>query len=343
MLDIESLLTPLADDAPSGANLEHDPVFLQLELVGEGKLERQYGDKVYPAEPPDWQAVREHAQALALRTRDLRVAVWLTRSAARLDGIASAVNGLQLVHGLLQQRWADVHPQLDASDGNDPTMRRNVLAPLAAANATLADLRAAALSSARGSATVRDLELGLGLAEANAGEATPSADGALQGLRAALARSPELAEALATGREVAQGIAAIVDAELTGAAALDLQALVKLMCGLDIACKRVTGVSDGQAAPSDSAQADEHGATQTGSSKSSAMAMGSVASRDDVVRVLDELCAWIEHNEPSNPAPLLLRRAQRLMTMSFIDIVRDLMPEGLEQIEKLAGIDSRSN
>lgn len=343
MLDLESLLTPLSEDAPSGVNLEHDPVFLRLELAGAGKLERQYGDKVYPAEPPDWQTVREHANALALRTRDLRVAVWLTRCAARLDGIAGAVSGLQLVHGLMKQRWADVHPQLDASDGNDPTMRRNGLAPLAAANAAISDLRAAALSSARGSATVRDLELGLGLAEAKADEARLSPEGVLDALRAALQRSPELAQALASGRDAAQGIAAIADAELTGAAALDLQPLVTLMRDLDQACKRATGAAGEEAPPANHATDVDAERTTASRSASSSQTMGEVASRDDVVRVIDGLCAWIERNEPSNPAPLLLRRAQRLMSKSFVDIVRELMPEGLDQIEKLAGIDLHSS
>ena len=49
------------------------------------------------------------------------------------------------------------------------------------------------------------------------------------------------------------------------------------------------------------------------------------------------MCEWIEHNEPSNPAPLLIRRAQRLMSKSFIDIIRDLAPGGVDEIEKLAG------
>ena len=39
----------------------------------------------------------------------------------------------------------------------------------------------------------------------------------------------------------------------------------------------------------------------------------------------------------TNPAPLLIRRSQRLMSKNFIDIIRDLVPDGLNQIEKLAG------
>jgi len=53
--------------------------------------------------------------------------------------------------------------------------------------------------------------------------------------------------------------------------------------------------------------------------------------------MLQRVSEWIERNEPSNPAPLLIQRAQRLMKKNFMEIIRDLVPEGLGQIEKLAG------
>ncbi|HEY1398097.1 MAG TPA: type VI secretion system protein TssA, partial [Roseateles sp.] len=60
----------------------------------------------------------------------------------------------------------------------------------------------------------------------------------------------------------------------------------------------------------------------------------------DAVRALQRVCDWIERHEPSNPAPLLIRRAQRLMSKSFLEIMRDLNPEGVHEIEKLAGTTS---
>ena len=58
---------------------------------------------------------------------------------------------------------------------------------------------------------------------------------------------------------------------------------------------------------------------------------------DLVVRMLDLVCGYLERHEPSNPAPLFIRRAQRLMTKNFVDIVRDLLPDSLSNLEKLAG------
>ena len=57
--------------------------------------------------------------------------------------------------------------------------------------------------------------------------------------------------------------------------------------------------------------------------------------------MLDNVCRYIEQAEPSNPAPLLIRRAQRLMSRSFVEIIQDLAPESLEQIQKLAGLEEK--
>jgi len=64
---------------------------------------------------------------------------------------------------------------------------------------------------------------------------------------------------------------------------------------------------------------------------------GDLRTRADAAQMLEMVCRFMEQHEPSNPAPLLIRRAQRLIQMNFMEIVKDLMPDSLAQIEKLAG------
>jgi type VI secretion system protein ImpA len=64
---------------------------------------------------------------------------------------------------------------------------------------------------------------------------------------------------------------------------------------------------------------------------------GELRTRADAVQLLEMVCRFMEQHEPSNPAPLLIRRAQRLVQMNFLEIVKDLMPDSLSAIEKLAG------
>lgn len=323
--ELEPLLSALEGDAPCGADLEYDAAFLALQEAAAGKPERQYGDKVYAAEPADWPTAFDKALALARRTRDLRVATWLARSAAHVQGLAGAVRGLQLVHGLIERHWDHVHPQLDAGEGNDPTMRLNALAQLVHPGAGLADLRIAALTDQRGSPTVRDIELGIGRGEPLAGEMVPSEEGLTQAIAAAFESNPGLREAMAAGHAAVQGIDAALAARLGGAAGPEFAPLKKLLAAVAEAARRAAG----EAPPADAAPA----APRQGSS-----AAGTIASREDAVQALQRVCDWLERNEPSNPAPLLIRRAQRLMSKNFLEIMRDLVPEGVDHIEKLAGI-----
>ncbi|HET8746248.1 MAG TPA: type VI secretion system protein TssA, partial [Ramlibacter sp.] len=246
-LALEPLLSPLAGDAPCGPDLEYDPAFLAMQEAGAGKPEQQYGDTVIPAQPPDWPAVQEQALQLAERTRDLRVAVWLARSGARLAGLAGAVRGLQLVQGLLERHWPHLHPQLDASDHDDPTARVNALLPLLHPAAGLADLRAASLTGRRGALTVRDLELALGRVEAEPGEPAPSEEGAVQGVAAAIAEDPALAPRLQEGLAAVQAIAEGLDRRLASAQGLDFAPLKKLLQCVAEAGRRAGGAAPGSA------------------------------------------------------------------------------------------------
>ncbi|NZD47911.1 type VI secretion system protein TssA [Sphaerotilus sulfidivorans] len=65
---------------------------------------------------------------------------------------------------------------------------------------------------------------------------------------------------------------------------------------------------------------------------------GTITSRDEALRQLERVCDWLERNEPSHPAPLLIRRAQRLMGKSFFEIVKDLASDGIESVERIAGL-----
>ena len=326
-LDIEPLLSALDGDAPCGVDLEYDPAFLALLEVGAGKPETQWA----PAVPPEWLAVLDQSLQLARRTRDLRVAAWVMRAAAHVHGLTGAVRGLQLVQGLIDRHWDLVHPRLDAGDGNDPAMRLNALAPLVHPDAGLADVRAATLTKVRGSLRVRDVELGIGRAEPLPGEVVPTQDGILKALAKAIETTPGLDHALLTGYEAVASIDTALAERMGADRGPDFDPLKKLFSVLALAARRASGTPEADTASSVGAAA---------SAPPMASAPGTIASREDALQALQRVSDWIERNEPSNPAPLLIRRAQRLMSKNFLEIIRDLVPDGMGQIEKLAGIGS---
>jgi len=64
---------------------------------------------------------------------------------------------------------------------------------------------------------------------------------------------------------------------------------------------------------------------------------GQVNTREDVVRALEQIIAYYERNEPSHPLPIVMKRAKRMVTMSFLEIMKDVAPEAMSQAELLRG------
>src|SRR4029450_1662038 len=113
----------------------------ESEEAPRGKPEQRSGDAVKPAEDPNWPKVIALAQAALLRSKDLRVAVHLTRALACTEGVPGLATGLGLIHGLLERYWDGIYPVVEADHNNDPTERLNALAPLVDPDVVIKDLR----------------------------------------------------------------------------------------------------------------------------------------------------------------------------------------------------------
>lgn len=336
LIDVDALLAPVAEGNPCGPDLEYDSAFLALEEAARGKAEQQFGDTIIPAEDPDWRKVQNLSQELATRTRDVRVAVHLLRASTRLQGLLAAAEGLRLIEGLLSQHWDQVHPLLDADDHNDPTMRLNALAPLVDGAGFLTDIRKAPLLVGRGGITGRDFELASGKAQPFDGESVIPMAGIAQALRDAEAQQAGLLATLSGLADTVTAIDSVIN-ERASTSGPEFRPLRVLLQTISDAAKQVAGGAADQAAAEAEAGA-EGGAASGGAQFAVAAPAGVLRNREDAIQALDKVCQWLELNEPSNPAPLLIRRAQRLMSKNFLDIIRDLVPDGIDQIAKLAGV-----
>lgn len=326
-MDITPLLEPTEEQAPCGPSLEYDAAYQELERAVQGKPEQVIGDHVVPAVPPDWVAVRDQTSALLRRGKDLRAAIWLTRALVRVDNLAGLAAGLGLIDGLVTRYWDEVHPLPDPED-EDLTTRLNALASLADTDGLLGDLRAAILvqASAHERFSVRDAEVALGrLAPSGGGPTLAQIEAAMQAPSGARALA-DIGQANESCNNIRKLLADKVGTEL----APDLKPLATLLKGL---------LDLGGAAPSaEDAAAGERG--ETGGETATAFDVSrGIRGRDEAMRALDAVCDYFEKHEPTNPAPLLVRRAQRLMTMDFVGIIENLVPDSLSQIKNIAGLD----
>lgn len=333
VFDVEVLLAPISNEQPCGADLEYDPDMLALQQAAAGRPERAVGETVVSAQEPEWRDVASRSEALLRRTKHLGVAVQLARASCKQLGYIGAVQGLAVLRGLVERHWDDVYPLLDRDDGS-ALMRLNTLASFTlgddgSARDMLRDMAFAPLDAGLGKAglRVRDLTLAFGAAKPENGEAAPTAEAVSAALADLLGSRADIAQALRDGHEHAQAIKSVLDGRAPSEAP-DLSALVKLTEAVANAAGRVQG--GGETAGGDVAAA-------TGVASGGARAVGAIRTREDCVRALDEVCQWFAQNEPSHPAPYVIQRAKRLVRMNFLEIIRDLAPDGMRQVEEVVG------
>ena len=339
--DLERLLSPVSGDSATGDNLEYDPAFFELERAAAGKEEQSSGGEVIPAEEPDWTTVRRLAFELFDRTKDLRVAVHLVSAETVLSGLAGLAGGMALIRRMLEQYWDEVHPRLEAEEDYDPIMRINALAALGDMAGLLGIVRRTWLVEARsvGRFSFRDLDIAEQRVGPREGETPPTLDLLKAALREAGSEEAEQRLAsLQRAREDLRAVEAVFRERAAGGQSPDISALDKTL-GYGIAFLE-TGIERNDAA-GEALEADDAGMpAEGGAAPAAAAGIGPLRNRGDVKRVLEQVCEFLERTEPSNPAPLLIRRACRLLDRSFIDIIQDLAPDAYGQIEKLAGITS---
>lgn len=335
---LEALLAPIEGDSPTGPDLEYDADFLALERAAAPKAERVMGDEVKAAEEPDWDAVAEMALALLRRSKDLRVAVHLATAWLRTSGMPGWAAGMGLIRGLLENFWDGVYPLLDAEDDNDPTARVNAVVPISSLDGALAYFQATPFvqSPRLGRFSLRDLRIANGeLKPAATVEGEPSAPPSITEIEACCMDCPEEElTAVATSIDaVLEHVRAIdrIFSEHVGTAGPELKPL--LADGQEL--KKLLDAQLARRNPEAAAEDGVAGGETDG--VGNAAGNGRINGPQDVLRRMDEICDYYARAEPSSPVPLLLRRAQRLVGMSFADLMKDLAPGGMNELQAISG------
>lgn len=335
-IDVAKLLEPVSEDSPCGEDLEYDPEFGELDRSAQGTPGHVMGDEEIAPEPPDWSEVRDSALALFQRTKDLRVATHLANAALHLEGLPGLAAGLDLINRLLHEYWDAVHPELDEEDNNDPTIRMNSLMPLNSREGVIGGLDRAVLVSSKtlGRFSLRDIRLASGEITLPEGDETPVPDPAHVD---AAFLDCELEELTGNSEAVDQCAETVAD----------LEAYAREQVGTEFApeinelaaeLKVIRGILNEQLSRRGVAVEPEEG-EETAGEAAAAGVPGEIRTRDDAVRALDRVSEYFRKNEPSSPVPLLLQRAKRLVSKDFMEILRDLTPQGVTEAEMIGGLD----
>lgn len=339
-LSAEQLSQPISEDLPCGEDLEYDPVFQEMEVMMQTTDEQEFGDTIIPGTGPDWKGVAEQVDDLNQRTRDLRVLTYGALADLSLKGLKAFSDSLESLNTCIEVFWDSIYPMLDADDDNDPTMRLNCLQILNDYEMVSFGLERAPLIEARGigSFSLRDIEL----AE---GKTSPVGDEKVQdiGLIQGVFSNADVETLTTLGEGVNGSIAQLKRTNqiwrklAADSSEINFDEILRVLDEIRQAVKKyapaaATVVEEVNAEMGEDVQEQGSPANVSGVSMS-----GSINSRTDVINMIDKICEYYASREPSSPIPLLLRRAQRLVPKSFLEIMQDLAPDGISQVQVVSG------
>lgn len=333
--ELAELLEPISEGAESGPDLDGTLELSAFEMaVREPEVAPVAGVEVQ--DERDWRAIERDALKLLRTSKDLRIAVQLARARCQGQGLLAYCQVLCLICDLTRRYWTSVYPPLDAESA-EATARVNAIEELISPP-IMDQLRRTRLAVAPGIGPVTIREA---IASTTARPKEAKRVNAALDLLGADAVELHLAHIRATKSALAQLSAFVLEHGKTTVRLKPLTASSDDRPGvLDVLEKLLVQTSQrlsGQSSVVDSAENVVVNDTATNTGPQAAQARpGTIASRDDVIATLDLVCAYYSAAEPSSPVPLLLRRAQRLVPLDFLAIVRDLALESVVDIAKTA-------
>jgi type VI secretion system protein ImpA len=325
--DIETLSEPVSADAPCGVDLEYDPLLTSLDSF------RIFGRDFPPEKEPDWRQVRDKSLAALEQSHDLRLLAYLAAAVVRIEGLIPMLKVITVADRWLGEYWDQVFPRVD----EDAILRKNALNSFADNLAIVDAVRRVPVVSHRqlGSFSVRDLDLSQGkLTPTEKDSQVPEfarIEATLRGTPPAQLTDLSVQLQLAIGS--LNNIVATMDTRAGSQSGPDFTELLKPLTRID---KLLTDHVPGAAAnetnePTETSGADEGPAM-------AASSVTNIRTRQDAIRALDAVSAFFRSNEPSSPVPLFIERAKRLVAKTFIEVLEDMVPDGVTQAKLIGGI-----
>ena len=352
-IDIEGLLSEISPEAPCGEDLSYEASFLALEDLLRAKAAGGVVAGVEEeAEEPNWSEVRDKSLELWRRSKDLRVAVYLTLAFLKSEGISGLRDGLALIHGVLERFWDSIYPKLDPEDNLDPLERINILQSLSPATVSEQDpmkfkqrlSEVPLCNSARiGRFSLRDIQVAKGEIALPTDEADSAPNMSLIDAAFQDTATDELEAISRTTEEALAHLAGITTAFSTSAAQGQSPDVAGLQAVLGSIHKWIQGylAKRGLGEPATEGTSTEAAPMVADLPEKSGFSFtGEIHSPKEALLAIEKVCQYFDRHEPSSPVPLLLRRARRLVSKNFLEVIQDVCPDAIGQVQMLGGVNA---
>lgn len=323
---LQNFLDPVAEDALCGEDLDNkgDDEFMRIEREIEKADESR-----------EWKKLREDAKKILPITKDFRLIARFSRASLHTESspIEGLAQGLYLTREYIDKYWDCVFPPEDKDDPDEKYADRiNAIAELGSWPSVVLPLRKKCpllsfngmdpyfldeLVAFQNGDVVADKQSPKAIFDTLSSEEKSQVDATLNSFKIALEITEDIKRLLSEKTEMV-----FVD--------FDSYLIPSLQDGF-------SALSDlspnAKAVPLNSEAKKEDSSNTNQSTKT----VGSVQSRDDVIKLLDMICNYYEANEPSSPLPLLLKRAKGIVHKDFLEVLAELVPDSINMVEPVFG------
>lgn len=342
---VEALLDPISPENPSGKFLRYEGTYDKVKearhadnpALPQGIYEREL-------DTSDWAAVeRLCVEALETKTKDLQLAAWLTEAWIETHGFGGAAAGLDLMSGLVEGFWEDLHPPI--KDG-DLEAR---LAPVAWIDDKLPPvLKAVPVTQPEASGppeayTLLDWEQAAPEAEADT-DGTSRNEILTSVTLTPTAHYRDLVAAMDRLLDASKGLEQLLSERCGPDAAVGLEAWKAALNDVRAFGRHVLADREPAEEPTENAEdpAEPTWAPEGPSGQLVEAPSVEIRSRTQAYRLLWEAAEFLLRTEPHSPTPYLVKRAVSWGNMSLNELLKELLQSGetLDDIYELLGMDA---
>ena len=336
--NFSDFIEPITAAQPAGNNIEYDTRFINIQSLAEGKPEQQYGDVIIEAEDPDWNSIEKICRQLLSESKDIRAFCLYTQGLTANYGILGFKTGCEILLKNLELYWEQIYPSLkDDDDEYDPFYRLNSMGLLISESGILTQLNNSKILGYNGKLGQLLIRQVVNIIINNDNESYPGGkEKLLQDLKVAFEAGNEELIAIKDSLNIIVSIESLFKRHLSDQF-LDFSVIKK---PLEIITDNMTEtrliLEDNDIDVSVN-QEDNKNDVNLPTQIAYNLKDIKISNRNEVNIVLEKLILYFRLKEPSHPAPLFISRLQKLMDMDFYEIIKDISPNSVSDLDNIIG------
>ena len=339
--NFSDFVDPISVTQPTGIDIEYDARFIDIQSLVEGKPEQQYGDVIIEAQEPDWGTVEKLCRQILSESKDIRVFCFYAQALTANYGILGFKKGCEIIHANIGKYWEDLYPKLvDEEDNFDAFYRSGSIGLLIADSGIIQQLNESNIIYSPSKKSYFKMKSVASILINNEDGSYPGGkEKLIEDLRVAYQNNQEELLVLKDALGFLINIESVFEENIKDFH-LDFSVVKKPLEVIASLLVRPSNFEENeQETPSIEKVAVPNNTVIRPVTDSQNLDDIKIKDRADVKIVLEKLSIYFRLKEPSHPAPLFIERLQKLMDMNFYEMLKNISPDSLNNLDMIIGRD----